>query len=222
MEKLDAQISQFFSGWSIYTTILAAVVVVWIAYPLLTSKELDTHPFLLARQSAASPVRQPGESAIYRSLESPHGYPLRSGLAVRDADAPKWSSGRDGDLRDVWRQAVRGAVTPEGVETGIKGKIMTVLGREQVVEHDLASLSQEINAVGQFIREHSGQRVAICLPNSVELLETIFGMLELLDTLARDAQLLTVRSSWRFLWLCSNPHPTWIVCRGSRQEFAVM
>ena len=175
MDRLDAQISELLSGWSIYTTILAVAVVAWIAYPLLTSKEPDIHPFLLARQSTASPVRQPGESAVYRSLEAPHGYPFKSGLSVKDKDAPKWSSGRDGDLRDVWRQAVRGIVTADGVETGLRGKISTVLGTEQLVEHDLDNLSKEINAVGNFVREHSGKRVAICLPNSVELLSSIFG-----------------------------------------------
>ena len=175
MERLDAQITELLSGWSIYTTILAIAVVTWVVYPLLTSKEPDTHPFLLARQSTASPVRQPGESAVFRSLEAPHGYPLKSGLSVKDQDAPKWSSGRDGDLRDVWRQAVRGVVTADGAETGLRGKISTVLGTEQVVEHDLDCLSKEINAIGQFVREHSGKRVAICLPNSVELLSSIFG-----------------------------------------------
>lgn len=175
MERLDAQISELLSGWSIYTTVLAIAVVAWIAYPLLTSKEPDTHPFFLGRQSTAAPVRQPRESAVYRSLEAPHGYPLRSGLSVKDRDAPKWSSGRDGDLRDVWRQAVRGVVTADGQETGLRGKISTVLGTEQVVEHDLDTLSTEINAIGKFIHEHSGKRVAICLPNSVELLSSIFG-----------------------------------------------
>ncbi|KAI9878414.1 MAG: hypothetical protein M1830_000934 [Pleopsidium flavum] len=175
MERMDAQLSEFLSGWSIYTTIIALVIVTWVAYPLLTSKDPDTHPFLLARQSTASPVRQPGESAIYRSLEAPHGYPLRSGLSVKDKDAPKWSSGRNGDLRDVWRQAIRGVVTADGVETGLRGKILTVLGREKVVEHNLDDLSREINVVGQYIREHSGRRVAICLPNSIELLSSIFA-----------------------------------------------
>lgn len=179
MERLDAQISELLSSWSIYTTILAFALVAWIAYPLLTSKEPDTHPFLLARQSTASPVRQPRESAVYRSSEAPHGYPLKSGLSVKDPDAPKWSSGRDGDLRDVWRRAVRGVVTAEGVDTGLRGKILTVLGTEQVVEHDLDNISKEINAVGHFVREHSGKRVAICLPNSVELLSSIFGNSEL-------------------------------------------
>ncbi len=177
MERIDAQLSDLLSGWSIYTTIIALVIFAWIAYPLLTSKEPDTHPFLLARQSTASPVRQPGESAVYRSLESPHGYPLRSGLSVKDKNAPKWTSGRDGDLRDVWRQAVRGFRTADGVDTGLRGKISTVLGRETVVEHNLDDLSREINVVGQYIREHSGRRVAICLPNSIELLSSIFGII---------------------------------------------
>ncbi len=95
---------------------------------------------------------------------------------MKDKDAPKWTSGRDGDLRDVWRQAVRGVVTTDGVETGSRGNISTVLGKEKVVDHDLDNLSKEINIIGNHIREHSGKRVAVCLPNSIELLLSIFGI----------------------------------------------
>lgn len=214
MEKIDAQLSELFSSWSIYTTILAVAICAWIAYPLLTSKDPDTHPLLLARQSTASQVRQPGESAIYRSLAAPHGYPLRTGLSVRDKDAPKWAGGQDGDLRDVWRKAVRGIVTPDGVETGLRGKISTVLGRENVVEHDLDDISKEINVIGQYIREHSGKRVAICLPNSIESLSSIFGNLFAQTSWLR---LLTHCASRRFPRLFSYPHPTWSFLRDSYQ-----
>lgn len=61
--------------------------------------------------------------------------PLNTGLNVKDPGASKWSRGRDGDIRDVWRQAVNG-VSEQGKPAG-KGKILTVLGAEKVIEHSL-------------------------------------------------------------------------------------
>jgi hypothetical protein len=92
---------------------------------------------LLSRQAQASPVRQPGESAVFRSQAAPHGIPLNSGLGVKDPGDSKWARGRDGDLRDIWRKVVTGVQDKEGNETGEHGRIMTVLGTENVVEHDI-------------------------------------------------------------------------------------
>ncbi len=174
-ERLDVAIAEFFSSWNIWSTILTLSLVAFLIYPLLTGQDPDTHPFLLARQAQIAPVRQPGESAVYRAIDIPHGYPLRAGLGVKDPGAPKWSSGRPGDLRDVWRTAVRGTVNEEGNSTGKKGKILTVLGREKVIEHNFDDLTLGINVIGQYVKRNNGQSVAVCLSNSVELLSAIFG-----------------------------------------------
>jgi hypothetical protein len=173
--KADTLLNDIFAGWSLSTTIIATVLFVFLAYPWLTWKDPDTHPFLLARQASASPVRQPGESAVYRSVEVPHGYPLRSGLNVKDPGAPKWSAGRNGDLRDVWIQAMRGPLKEDGSAAGPKGKFLTVFGREKVVERSVESVMLEINVIGRYIQQTQGKRVAVCLSNSVELLASIFG-----------------------------------------------
>lgn len=175
LQQLDSQLEKLLTDWTIYTTIIFLSLVAYLVYPLFFSPEPDTHPLLLARQATASFVRQPGESAVFRSLESPQGYPLRSGLNVKDPGAPKWSSGRDGDIRDVWKQAIAGPVDADGKSTGAAGKILTVLGKEEVVEFGLAKLTREINSVGEFVKNHAGSRVAIYLPNSVEFLVTFFG-----------------------------------------------
>ncbi|KAF2157407.1 hypothetical protein K461DRAFT_284034 [Myriangium duriaei CBS 260.36] len=167
-EQLDAQIASFFSSWNIYTTVLALVLAGFIIYPLIFFEEPDTHPLLLARQARPAPVRQPGESAVYRSIESAYGYPLRSGLNVKDADSPRWSMGRDGDLRDVWRSTVAGGAQGE------KSLIMTVYGKESAEDHDIAEISKSINVVGKHLRK-SGKKVAIYLPNCVEYLSTVFA-----------------------------------------------
>lgn len=175
LAKVDTALNDIFAGWSLSTTIIATVLFFFLAYPWLTWKDPDTHPFLLARQATASPVRQSGESAIYRSTEVPYGYPLRSGLNVKDPGAPKWSSGRNGDLRDIWIQAMRGPLKDDGSPAGPKGKLLTVLGREKVVERSLESLMLEINVIGTYIQHTKGKRVAVCLSNSGELLASIFG-----------------------------------------------
>lgn len=174
-ERIDTAIADFFSSWNLLTTLLVVLLAILLAYPLLTSKDPDTHPFLLARQSQIAPIRQPGESAVYRAIDIPHGYPLRAGLGVKDAGTPRWSAGRPGDLRDIWRQAVRGAVKEDGTPTGEKGKIQTILGREKIVDHSLDDLTLEINVIGQYVKRNNGQSVAVSLSNSPELLSSIFG-----------------------------------------------
>lgn len=190
LQQIDSQLESFLAGWNIYTTLIALVLAAYLISPLFLYTEPDVHPLLLARQSSASYVRQPRESATFRSLETPQGYPLKSGLNVKDAGQPKWTSGRDGDLRDVWKRAALGPVDADGKPTGeAAGKVLATYGKEKVIEYNFAKLSSEINAVGQHMKAHGGNRVAIHMPNSVELLVTFFGRLwENLSVFARLIQ----------------------------------
>jgi hypothetical protein len=169
---LDAQIDSLFAGWNIYSTTLLTALVAYTLYPLFFGAEPDIHPILLARQAAPSPIRQSGESAVYHALDIPHGYPLRSGLNVKDEGASKWSAGRDGDLRDIWREASKGASTKSS-------KILSVKGKDEPASQSFDELSVEINIIGKHIQSQGGKRVAIYLPNSPEFLVTLFGMLNL-------------------------------------------
>lgn len=73
IDQLDSKIAEVLSGWNVYTTIITFSIVGFIAFVIYDTQDADTHPLLLARQSQASYVRHPGESAIYRSPETPHG-----------------------------------------------------------------------------------------------------------------------------------------------------
>jgi hypothetical protein len=73
IEQLDGLIADLLAGSNIYTYALVGVIVGFIAWTILDIQDPDTHPLLLARQSQASYVRQPGESAIFRCPEIPHG-----------------------------------------------------------------------------------------------------------------------------------------------------
>ena len=173
--QVDQLIADWLSQWNIASTIIAGLVLIVVVFPLFMSKEADIHPFLLARQANQSPIRLEGDSATYRSTEIPYGYPMRSGLAIKDPGASKWTAGRDGDLRDVWRQAVTGSKKDDGSSISPTAKITTILGVEKVIEHDLQGLTLDINIIGKYLKEAGSKRVGICLTNSVELVCAIFG-----------------------------------------------
>lgn len=172
-EYLDAQISTVLSSWNIYTTALAIIVGATVLYPILFSRDPDIHPFLLSRQARVSPVRSQNESALYRCLEVPHGYPLKAGLDIKDNAEPKWKPGRNGTLLDIW-QCVK-----DGDADGRKGKIISSFGTDDTSEHDIDEITGEINIMGQYLVRDSLTRVAICLPNTIELLTALFGMCSL-------------------------------------------
>lgn len=174
LAKVDAFVADILSDWNIYSTLIATAVVLFFGYTLVFSREPDVHPYLLARQATEAPVRQPGESAAFRNLETPYGFPLKSGLNIRDPGAPRWTGGRNGDLREIWRAAVRGAVNEDGTVSGKQGKIYTVLGKN-VEEHNLDDVTREVNVIGQYIRDSAAKTAVICLPDSVELLAAVFG-----------------------------------------------
>ncbi|KAI9651137.1 hypothetical protein NHQ30_001174 [Ciborinia camelliae] len=175
MLYLDESITGVLSDWDLYSTLIVSILIGFFAYTVITSRDPDSHPMLLARQSQASPVRQEGQSAIFRNHTSPHGIPLNSGLNVKDPGDSKWAPGRNGDLRDIWRKAVTGAVDREGKETGEIGNLMTIYGFDKLVTHKLADVTRQINLIGQHIKQNGGTNVAIYLPNSIEYLATLFA-----------------------------------------------
>ena len=176
LAQLDAQLTTVLSDWGLSTTVLALTIIAFVAYPIIYQEEPDTHPLLLARQSSVSAVRNKNESAVYRSPEVPQDSPLRSGLGVKDVGQPRWASGRDGDVRDVWREVQKGGRKEADGKEVPCGVIMTVLGKEELVEHDVSEVSREIQIMGTHMKGTGCKRVAIYLPNSMEYLSTLFGM----------------------------------------------
>lgn len=138
--KIDEGITGLFATWDIYTTCLAGLLVGFLVYRITTTRDPDSHPMLLARQAQQSFTRYEGQSAVYRSPSVPHGMPLNTGLNVKDPGANKWARGRDGDIRDIWRKVISGPTDHEGNTKNERGSIFTVLGTDQILEHDLGQL----------------------------------------------------------------------------------
>lgn len=137
MLKLDEAVTGLLGQWDATSTAIVGALIAFVAYQIITTRDPDAHPMLLARQAQASPVRKEGESAVFRSHSAPHGMPLNSGLNVKDPGDSKWSRGRDGDLRDIWRIVVAGRRDKDGVATGETADLLTVLGSEQIIKHNL-------------------------------------------------------------------------------------
>lgn len=78
--------------------VVLGIVVIWpYIFPSLPDASL---PFLHS-QANISPVRQRGETAVYRSKSTSHGRPLLNGLSVRTEGAKP----RPGTLADIWELA---------------------------------------------------------------------------------------------------------------------
>lgn len=180
-EYMDMKVMEIWQSWNSYTTLLVVGIITYVLYTIISAQDPDTHPMILLRQSTASLVRQPGESAVYRSPDTPHGYPLRTGLDVKPPGAPAYSSGRDGDLRDVWRRVTgdlppqKSPVRDDSPVPNVEQKILTVMGREEIIDHKISDVTKEIIIVGEHIKKHGGKRVALYLPNSIEFLTAVFG-----------------------------------------------
>ncbi|KAL6704512.1 hypothetical protein ACN47E_008141 [Coniothyrium glycines] len=175
VEQLDEALSNLLTGWNAYSTLLAFSILAFLTWVVYDNADADTHPLLLARQAQASYVRQPGESAVFRSPETPHGYPLRTGLAVKPAGAPMYSAGKDGDLRDIWRRATGEIPLEKGASSSGTAHLMTVFGKDGLSEHNIADVTKEIAIVGSHLKDRNAKKVAIYLPNSIEFLVTLFA-----------------------------------------------
>ncbi|KAI1005147.1 hypothetical protein K3495_g3069 [Podosphaera aphanis] len=174
MLVFDQFVTGIFSKWDIVSTALFVASITSFVYLIIIARDPDAHPLLLARQSQASQVRQEGESAVFRSHSTPHGVPLNSGLNIKAPGAPKWGNGSDGDLRDIWLKAIAGIEGQQG-KTGVTGKLITLLGSEEIVEHDLADITKQINLIGQYLKQNGTNRIAVYLPNSIEFIATLFA-----------------------------------------------
>jgi acyl-CoA synthetase (AMP-forming)/AMP-acid ligase II len=58
---------------------------------------------------------------------------------------------------------------------------MTVLGKEEIIEHDIEQINKEINIVGTHLANSGVKKVAIYLPNSIEFLVGLFGKLSIIS-----------------------------------------
>lgn len=86
-----------------------------------------------------------------------------------------YSAGKDGDLRDVWRRVTGEIPLEKKASSSGSATIMTVLGKEDISEHNIPGVSKEIAIVGKHLQERNAKRVAVYLPNSLEFLAVLFA-----------------------------------------------
>lgn len=103
------------------TLVLTALVTLLIAWPYLKEYLNDVNPIFLQRQSSIGPTREKGESAIYRSVDVPHGLPLTGGLRIKFDYRL-----RDGSLKDIWYLALYGTT---GTKKDLSKTILSIGGK---------------------------------------------------------------------------------------------
>lgn len=82
---------------SLSLLLLLSLPVIYFVFKHYSREWKDIDPALLQYQSSISETRQPGESAIYRSVDVPHGTGITRGLSLRIGYKI-----RDGCLKDIW------------------------------------------------------------------------------------------------------------------------
>jgi hypothetical protein len=144
---------------------LVAILIAVIVYPYVFPSYPDTSEYFLANQSSVASLRREKETAIYRSLVSPHGRPLLSGLSIADSSS-KYTT-RDGNLSDVWELAAKAKLSSVAARDG--KFIQVPLAREELV--------RLVYGLGKLIDSWKpGNRdVAILLPNGMEALICFFA-----------------------------------------------
>lgn len=175
LTEVDRLVTSTLSEWDRLSTALFILSISSVVYFTIYTREPDIHPLFLQRQTQASPIRQEGESAIFRSHSAPHGTALCSGLNIRNPGESKWTYGKDGDLRDIWKKAKNGAQDRLGNELGKIGRLFTLQGTSEVIEHDFDEITNQIISIGQYLKKNQCKRVAIYLPNSIEFLASLFA-----------------------------------------------
>lgn len=83
--------------------VLIGLITLLICYPYIKDNLQDINPAFLEHQASVGPTRRKGESAVYRSVNVPHGLSLTGGLRIRVGYKL-----RDGCLKDVWSRALGG------------------------------------------------------------------------------------------------------------------
>ncbi|KAK6334031.1 hypothetical protein TWF696_002539 [Orbilia brochopaga] len=147
-------------GYVTYT--LVAIVAGLLLLPVLLDGEPDGPAIALFHQASVAATRRKKESAIYRSRETPFGFPLRQGLGIQQGYTK-----RNGDVRDIWKVFMQKP-----------GQLHTILGNDKVV-HSIDTLDDEIDKLGEYISGLKTSRarkvVAVYLPNSAENLVAGFA-----------------------------------------------
>jgi acyl-CoA synthetase (AMP-forming)/AMP-acid ligase II len=94
---------------------------------------------------------------------------------VKPPGTPMYSAGKDGDLRDIWRRVTGEIPLEKNASSSGTAKILTVFGKEEVTDHNIADVTKEIAVIGKHLSDHGAKRVAIYLPNSLEFLAALFA-----------------------------------------------
>ncbi|ODV87442.1 hypothetical protein CANARDRAFT_5973 [[Candida] arabinofermentans NRRL YB-2248] len=118
--------------------IVGLLLILVFSIPNIISNLRDIDPVALTAQSSLSATRKEKESAIYRSVDVPHGLPLNTGLRIQHG-----YNLRDGNLKDIWFTALKeNKTTLRFGDTGQEYSLQQI----NCMIHQLSSSLQELTS----------------------------------------------------------------------------
>lgn len=137
-------------------TVLITAIIAYLTYSYFAIKLQEIDPELLNYQSSISETRQENESAVYRSVDAPHGISVTRGLNLRSGYKI-----RDGTLKDVWQSGMK---KNEDCEIIISDKVFKI-----------AQINRIIHLLGEKIKNDEKIAVYGDLTETPELLLAIWS-----------------------------------------------
>lgn len=116
----------------------------WVIKVLFVNPRVSLHPFALNHQSDISPVRKENETAVYRNVLTPNGFPLTTGLNLNIGYKI-----RSGNFGDIWNACMKisdgNYLTLEGEYTLSKVNGFAKHFIEKLIENDISSFGIAIS-----------------------------------------------------------------------------
>lgn len=136
--------------------IIAIVLVAICLWSWIQAELYDVDVAVLQNQTSVSETRKEGESAVYRSVDVPHGAPLTAGLSIQVGYQL-----RDGCLKDIWRFSMDG----QNTQISWMGNKSYTTRQFNAILHQIAAYLQKL---GVQSRDGSYPRVAVCVRSLFE------------------------------------------------------
>ncbi|CAY70109.1 uncharacterized protein PAS_chr3_0154 [Komagataella phaffii GS115] len=135
-------------------------VICWFGYTFLLHSYRDVDPLVLYHQSSVANTRKEGETAVYRSVDTPHGIDLVTGLRI------SWKYKlRDGNLKDIWK-------------LGINHNSKITFGQE---EYSMDSLTKTMQALSNYIESSQFSCIGVDLSQYEWFIIILTGLCSLRD-----------------------------------------
>lgn len=141
---------------------LVTLLLVLLILPILFPSYPDTSPWFLNNQSSIAGLRREDETAVYRSLLTPHGQRLISGLCIDQSSG----TNRDGIFDDLWKLAANAELA--SCIGGERNSNTLSYLKSSELKRLVNGIGKELSSWLKTAEARTPNVVAVLLPNCIE------------------------------------------------------